>query len=242
MNPEPAQRTVTTDNLEHLSDLPQQSVVNIQNTNGPESLLLKLPTELRFMILGDCVASGDLQFMRASRALLNDGQAIICGEGVYRILLGAGHDKNGRCPSNEVVKTIQNLDVTVDSTNWHFVYLDLDRLESFANPQLHRKCCNILLKVFDVSNFLAGFELCRVLRLFGGFQKIALRIEIDRAKPIGQMIHHLQWGDDGLSGSLYPMLGTPEVTVDKDGFVMTFFPRKHAQEVAEGSGRQSTVM
>ncbi len=242
MNPEPAQKIVTTDNLEHLSDLPQPSVVDVQNTNGPESLLLKLPTELRFIILGDCIASGDLQFMRASRALLNDGQAIICGEGVYRILLGAGDDENGQCPSNEVVKTIQNLDVTVVWTDWRFVYSDLERLESFADPQIYRKCCNILLKIFDVSNFLAGLELCRVLRRCAAFQKIVLRIEIDRAKPIGQMIHHLQWGDDGLSGLFYPMLGAPDVTVDKDGFVMTFFPRKHAREVAEGFGRQSTVM
>ena len=227
-----AQGTITTDNLERLSDHTQPSVVEIQNINGPESLLHKLPIELRFMILGYCIASGDIQFMRASRAVMNDGQAIICGEGVYRILLGAGDDENGQCPSSEVVRTIQNLDVTVDWTDWRFVHSDLDRLEQFADPQIHRKCCNIMLKIVDVSNFLVGLELCQVLRHFGGFRKIALRIEIDRVKPLGHMIYHLQWGDDGLSGSLYPMLGTPEVTVDKDGFVMTFFPRKHAREVA----------
>lgn len=52
--------------------------MDIQNTKGPDPLLYKQPTELGLTIVGNFIASGHPEFMRALRALQEDGQAIIC--------------------------------------------------------------------------------------------------------------------------------------------------------------------
>ncbi|CAD6582516.1 MAG: hypothetical protein ASARMPREDX12_000965 [Alectoria sarmentosa] len=102
--------------------------MDIEKVKGPISLLYALPTELRFMILGDCIASGHPEFMRASRALERDGQAVICKEGVYRMRFGARIDDKGQRPSQEVANAIQNLEITIDlmKIDWAKIIFDLE--------------------------------------------------------------------------------------------------------------------
>ena len=47
------------------------------------------------MIFGDCVATGHPQFMRVSRVLYNDGQAVLFKQAIYRMRLGSAVDNNG---------------------------------------------------------------------------------------------------------------------------------------------------
>ena len=114
--------------LEQSSKPTHPSIMDIEKVKGPISLLYALPTELRFMILGDCIASGHPEFMRASRALERDGQAVICKEGVYRMRFGARIDDKGQRPSQEVANAIQNLEITIDlmKIDWAKIIFDLE--------------------------------------------------------------------------------------------------------------------
>lgn len=169
------QQNITTNNLEQPSKFIQQTDVNINMIMGLGPLLYKLPAELRLMILGQCIASGHPGFMRASRALHKDGQAIILEKGIYRVHLGQPYDHYGQQPNQDFVEKIQNLDVTVDLTKYRG-YARV--LEPFADLKIHRGHCNLVLKVVCVPNLVAGIELLRPVWHFAGFKKVGLWVDI----------------------------------------------------------------
>lgn len=226
----PAQGTITTDHLEKSPDLTKPTVMDIQKMNKNVPLLYGLPTELRFMIFRDCIASGYPQFMKASRALQNDGQTLICKEGIYRMRFGAGDDNNGQRPTHDVARAIRNLDITIDLRRVIGLDQILNRSMPFAGSQILRAQCKVVLRVKCTMDVLVKLELIPLVSSFGSFEKVALWIEIDAMKD-----HSLYpcCCDAGWMLVLFESrLGKAELVKVKDGFCMIFYPRGHAEAAA----------
>lgn len=221
--------------LDHPSSLVQPAVMDTHKMTGLGHLL-KLPTEVRFMVFGDCIAAGYLEFMRASRALQKDGEAIISKKGVYRMHFGSRNDRNGRRPSQEMTKEIRNLDIQVDITNWSSqVHQGWDRLEPFADAQIRREHCNIILKVDCLDNIHEGIELLRISWRFKGFKKVGLRIEADREDLCSCMSMLLEVGVEWMHQFFASMLREADVNKVKDFFCMTFDAGEQDRSIAGDS-------
>lgn len=144
---------------------------------GP--FLYKLPTELRLMILGDCIAAGHPAFMRASRALHMDGEAIVFEKGICRMHLGYPYKHCVHQPHQKTIGKIQTLDVTVDMTEWWGCYGGYaDIFEPFADLDIRRGHCNLLFKVDYITKIFIAIDLLEPVWRFAGFREIGWRVEI----------------------------------------------------------------
>lgn len=248
MDSEALQGVVAKDHLEQEAGLIRPATTEATKTDEPAPSLYKLPTELRLMIFKDCIASGHPQFMQVSRVLQHEGQVLISKEGTYRMHLNYSNDNNGRRPSQEVTQTIQNVHVTINTTELtdnltnfeaNTVPLGWDRLRPFsASPDL-RGQCQVHLKVGCVLIALYNDRVLSFLCHLNGFERVVLRIEANGTKHTGPW----SWMCSGpnekvaldlISQLLKKCLGKAEVVEGMDGFLATFYPRKHAEAVAEG--------
>lgn len=233
MGSNPVHGTITMAHLEQSPGLNQPTAIDIENLSGTGPLLYQLPTELRSVIFGDCIASGHPQFMQASRVLLEDGQALIGREATYRMHLASKTDNNGQRPSQEMVATIQNLHVTIDMRERGSLGPNLERLQPFGGSHIHRGQCHVVLQVDSTLSVLAGVGIFKCLLCFGGFEKVALLVKEEHLGfPNYWIMSRVYTLVEVLPKWLYPTLGMAEITSKKDGFVMDFHPRKHAEAFA----------
>ena len=198
------------------------------------------------MVFGDCIAAGHPEFMRASRALQNDGEAIISRKGVCRLHFGTPNDKFEHRPCRKMTKEIQNLDIKVDMTDFcDHVRQGWDSLEPFADSKICREHCNIVLKVGCVENIDDGIELLRIFWRFKGFKKVCLRIEADVCLglevPCICMSRVADAGVERIHEFFASKLGEAEFINVKDSFCMTFEPVEQAKALAGGFGEQNCV-
>lgn len=251
MDLSPTQGILTMVDLEQASNPTHQSIMDIEKVKGPIALLYALPTELRFMILGDCIASGHPEFMRASRALQKDGQAIICKEGVYRMRFGAGIDDKGQRPSQEVANAIQNIEITIDlmKIDWTKIILDLanatpanpvlGRSLTFAGSQILRGHCEVVVQIKCALDVELTCEVMGHLSLFERFKEMSLRMERHRTEGLGLPLCTCtpkgeETAVEEMMVYLASRLGKAKLVKVENGWRMTFYPRKHAEEIAGG--------
>ena len=240
------QRTITTENLEHPSNLIEPAIMDTQKMTGLGPLFYKLPTELRLMIFGDCIALGHPDFMRASRALHKDGEAIISKRGIYRMHLGYPFIHYGQYHNQETAEKVQNLDVTVNMMEW-WGYAGL--LELIMEFPIRREHFNLILKVVCVSHLVDGIELLRPVCRFAGFKRVGLRIEIIKIKDVRHQIScsctknrdtcpctpQLERRDDEwMRNFLLLRLGKAEVAKLKSSFCITLDRKDQARATAGG--------
>ena len=225
--------------LEKPPGLPTQpKVTDIQKMRGLGPLLSKLPTELRFQILGDCISSGRPEFMRASPALQHDGQAIIFQNATYRMRYGAPDDDVGQYPSHEACQQIQDFDITVDTRFCDPLHEVIDDLKFITWSRTPGGRCEIL--------FIAGCALLvasnpltiDVLNCFRHFDMLTFRVEIDEeAADPSLPCHCSTWQKEAkvvwIWGFVGKILGKAEIVMDEDGYSLIYRPRKYI-EASEG--------
>lgn len=237
MDPSPVERTVA---VVQPSGSSQLSPTDSQMASEQGSPLYKLPTELLFMIFSQCIVSGHPQFMQASRALQEIGQALISKKGIYRMRLGYEKDNNCQHPSQETVKTIQNVDVTADTKNietqWGPISRVWDRLKPFTGSQYTRGKCHIILKTASVYDW---GNLIMLLAKIERFERLILRIEVDNTNGPGSLIciclsEEEEIAVEWFCNLLEWKLGKAEIIKLEDCLCLTFYPRKYAEAVASG--------
>ncbi len=179
-------------NIEQQRNFYQSAFTDAQMESGLGPLFYKLPTELRFLIFGDCVASGHLQFMRASQVLHNDGQALIFEKGVFRSSFGEPHDDYDRYLSPRARQMIRNIDITIHMRIYHTVMLALNYWTIRAPLLISLRHCEINLKVSCVRQFIICANPAILLACFNNAKKLVERVEIDKKMK-------LSWKDQDCS-------------------------------------------
>lgn len=234
----------------------QPKPVKIPAGLGP--YFYKLPRELRDQIFSHLLASGHPNFMRTSRAMRQEGKIWVAREGVYRMNLGFYYRFNCQKPSQEIIATIQNVNICINSdaiaTSSVDVHSELLLLDIFAGPVPHRQTCKICLEFHSAGLVvIGGREVLSRLQHFRGFEKVVLRIRINwegalfiRALSDAWLFFPYQTlsmyrGVEQARDFLVPHLGETELISDKDGWSMEFYPRKTQEEAPiVGSGGRST--
>ena len=170
------------DDGEQKRSLDQPFFPDAQMESGLGPYFYKLPAELRFLIFGDCVASGHLQFMRASQALHNDGQALIFEKGVFRTPFGAEKDllNYNEYLSPRISKMIRNVDITCHleryDTLWHPLLYWTRRAPWLPSLQY----CEVTLKFPCIQRFIFHGAPIKLLTHFSEAKKLVERVEVDK--------------------------------------------------------------
>lgn len=135
------------------------------------------------MVLGDCLASGYPEFMRASQALLHDGRALVFEKGTYRMWFGPGVEDNGEEPPRHLFLRIKNFDVTVD-VRMHYYVLD-DVLMSLGLVGMGRReegrKCEMRFLTACALELASEPKVRELMGCFRGFEVVVVRVEIDKA-------------------------------------------------------------
>ena len=234
--------------LQQLRARTRPPLTHTQRSNGLGPFLSKLPTELRFMVLGNCIASGHPEFMRASQALHQDGRALIFEKGTYRMWFGPGLEDNGEEPSPYAFGRIRKFDITLDlrirnepldDALLGLYLLELSRGEGRKCVMRFRTGCG--LKV------ASDFKTLELMEYFRGFEEVVLRVEIDKsfekvdrtsAGPV-MACEFDMWEREGVIFYivvwyfLEPGLGKAEVVRVEGGLCLVYRPGKKT-EVSEG--------
>ena len=195
------------------------------------------------MVLGNCIASGHPDFMRASRALHHDGRAIVFEKGTYRMWFGAGVEDNGEEPSPYTFGRIKKFDITVD-LRMHNSVLD-DVILSLWLLQSSRgrgKKCEIRLQTGCALNVASEPKTLELLGLLRGFEEVVLRVEIDRrvenghaVSAAGSACHCEKWEREAngvyvkIWGFLEPVLGKAEVVREEGRYCLVYHPGENAK-------------
>ncbi|KAL9071184.1 MAG: hypothetical protein Q9161_004361 [Pseudevernia consocians] len=223
----------------------QPKSINIPAGLGP--YLYKLPRELRDQIFSHLLASGYPDFMRTSRAMKQEGKSRIFKEGVYRMNIGFDNGINCQKPSQEIMATIQNVDIRIDNSTPDSNpddHTELEFLDLFAGPAPHRKTCHVSFAFHGKGHVVVvGNELLNRLGRLRGFEKVVLRTWVKwtggatilalcnngRDHPFEVRVRYC--GFKTAWAHLVPHLGETEMISDKDGWIMVFYPRKVQQLV-----------
>lgn len=232
-------------------------VVDYAGGLGP--FFSKLPGELRDDIISDLLASGNPLFMGVSRAMNMEGMALIYKKGVFRVKFGCDVRKGGHnfsnCPrpTQDILAKIQNLHLKISSRDYLTLreiqeYLDdFHYLDAFRHSPLPRGICNI--DIVSADKCVAGRRVSRSmmmpLRGFKNFDMVVLGVDVDKTfcpdfpdsawKPFAEQ--HASTRDNLIKRTrdwLSPRLGEGVLRTDKDGFRLTFHPRKPREEKATG--------
>ena len=214
--------------------LPQQIRDMIYPTGlGP--FLFKLPREVRDKIYQHVLASGHTQFLRASRALKKEGTSLISQHGICRINIGFQEKTGFAQPVQQMVNTIKNLDVRID-TKYSPGYSLKDSpgsqlLEMFARAKfLTHRTCTVILKTYPVPQ--AEQEALNLLKHFEGFEEVTVRIKYKLVSSMFTYDNFSHWHsmrDEYLRlefarRELEPTLGTAHQGWYNEGWHMTFSP------------------
>lgn len=211
-----------------------------EKMSGLGPLLSKLPTEIRFMIFGDCISSGHPEFMRTSQALQKDGQAILFEQGVYRLRLEPWKYHITARPSHETSRQIQKFDIMVDMTSGvFFAGVKNDLIVMLKASRIPGKKCKILFKADCALIVGLDSDALEVLHSFREFEELALQIEIDNDRVGRRMpaCHCPQWQRYPellrIWMSLESIYGKAEVVSAANGYCLLYHPKKHAEASKE---------
>lgn len=156
--------------------------VDLQRGLGP--LLSQLPGEVRNHIYSYLVSTGDLKFLRASKALYIEGNGIVSKDGIFRVSLGPDDRINYSLPSQRIVDTIRNLDICADLTyfvGWPWVTdgkPDQWLLRAFGEPGRIRGRCSVSIDVGSSTSEELIAHMCMPLRLFSDFTTVIVQVDL----------------------------------------------------------------
>ena len=229
---------VTGDHLGRPRSFTKQTALDIQKKKGLGPVFYKLPQELRLEIFGYCIALGQPQFMRASRILQNEGNAVIIRKGTYRLRLGQVIDSNGQYPNQEVAKEIQHLDLSVDVPPRTFYYplSSWDRLKPFEDPDTPRGKCRIVVQAEHIMDVIALAEMFYFVSCLRGFEELLIHVMIFRDLPDDLFASLIESPAEYrflelVGESLFEQLGEGQVESKAYGFAWRFYPRKYLENV-----------
>ena len=153
--------------------------------------------------------------------------------------LGQIIDSNGQYPSQEVAKTIQHLEVSVDvpprTTYYPSSYWD--RLKPFEDPDTPRGKCRIVVQAEDIMDFLALTEMFYYfVPYLKGFEEMLVHVMVFRDLPddlFASLIESpAEWAMlESVGESLSKQLGEGQVESKAYGFAWRFHPRQHLEKV-----------
>ncbi|KAM0797665.1 hypothetical protein BDR22DRAFT_824106 [Usnea florida] len=223
----------------------KKTALDIQKKKGLGPFFYKLPQELRLEIFGYCVALGHPQFMRASRILRNEGNAVISKKGIYRMRLGQMIDNNGQYPSQEVAKTIQHLEVSVDvpPRTLYYPISGWDRLKPFEDPDTPRGKCKIVVKAENIMDVIALAEMFYFVSCLRGFEEMLIHVIIFRDQAHDLFPSLIQSPGEYrflelVGESLFEQLGEGQVEFKAYGFAWRFYPRQHLEKIGSRAEKE----
>ena len=153
-------------------------------TSDLGALLLRLPQEIRDMILSPLLASGHPQFLRVSKAMNAQGMSLISKHGIYRINIGFGRRKTN-CPqlTQSLADTVRNIHFCVDMRSYPSQHLEglpeKKTLEMFTRKGSRRKSCTVTFEGTYVNSQMVAGEVLACLLMFKWFGKVTLSTDID---------------------------------------------------------------
>lgn len=228
--------------------LVQPNPINIAAGLGP--MFRRLPREIRDMIFGEMLASGQPQFLRSSRIMNQEGTSLISKHGVYRVNIGFGSMAN--CPQipQQVADTVQNLHLRVNFMDYQSfelgTYPERHILKMFSNSNIGRKSCSASFQGLGTSTYLVAFDVVHSLKSFTGFEEVALRIDTAWSggmfypdhlhawqRTAAHRIKHLSL--DLACREVEPDLGTAYLVQKREGPQLVFYPRYSDQSVMKDS-------
>ena len=167
----------------HNEQMLRQHIAQTQHVISPAGLgpyLYKLPRELRDQIFTQLLASRYPTFMRTSRAMKKEGETWIARESICRMNLGCLYGINCHGPSQEVLDTIQSVNIRIKgaqylTTSTDAEHPELQVLDDLAGSAFLHKTCNISLELDEPLLYLGNVILNRLERL-DGFEKVVLRV------------------------------------------------------------------
>ena len=148
------------------------------------TLLLRLPQEIRDMILSSLLASGHPQFLRVSKAMNAQGMSLISQYGIYRINIGFGRRKTN-CPqlTQPLADMVRNMHFCVNMTSYpsnHLEGLPEKRtLEMFTRKDPGRKSCSVTFEGTYINKQMVAGEVLACLMVLKEFAKVTLSTNID---------------------------------------------------------------
>ena len=236
---------VAVDHLGRPPSFTKQTALDIQKKKGLGPFFYKLPQELRLEIFGHCIALGHPQFMRASRILQNEGNAVILRNGTYRLRLGQMIDSNGQYPNQEVAKEIQHLDVSIDVLHWTYYYplSSWDRLKPFQDPDTPRGKCRIVVQAGHIMDVIASAEMFYFVACLKGFEEMLIHVMICREPPDDLFASLVESPAEYrflelVGESLFEQLGEGQLESKAYGFAWRFYPEKYRKEVLSRAGEE----
>ena len=229
---------VAVDHLGRPPSFTKQNALDIQKKKGLGLFFYKLPQELRLKIFGYCIALGHPQFMRASRILQNEGNAVVSKKGIYRLRLGQMIDSNGQYPSHDVVKAIQHLEISVEVPPRTFYYpiSSWGRLKPFEDPDTPRGKCRIVVQAEHIMDVIALAEMFYFVSCLRGFDEMLIHVMVFRDLPDNLFASLIESPAEYrflelVGESLFEQLGEGQVESKAYGFAWRFYPRKYLEEV-----------
>ncbi len=184
------------------------------------------------MILGQCIAAGYPELMRASRAMRKDGRAVIFKEGVYRMRFGDEEtERNAQRPDYEDTQLIENVDVMVDTTTTrgdgvvravgYWIFQMRPRMQHHGG-----KRCEAVFKVDCALTTKSDLAMRNLLECFCGFEKVVVRVEVRPCPCI--VIKNGAFG--GYFRSIFgEVLGKADLVKVEGGYCYTFWPRRYVK-------------
>ena len=157
---------------------------NVDVTTSLGTLLLKLPQEIRDMILKYLLASGHPQFLRVSKALNGQGMSLISRYGIYRINIGFGRRKTN-CPqlTQPLADTVRNIHFCVNMTSYPSQHLEglpeKRTLGMFTRKDPGRKSYSVTFEGTYINKQMVAGEVLACLMVLKEFAKVTLSTNID---------------------------------------------------------------
>ena len=192
--------------------------------------------------------AGDVSILQTSTAINKEMSDLIFKHGVCRMNFGYATLYPTMRPNQELAAKIQNISFRANTSCYpQFGALcKLDILKVFSGSDVPREVCTVTLECFQITFIMVAFEALSVLKTFTGFEKVAVKIELEwhgeKTWPqsledcdLQMVCGRMYRSNQKAMQELQPTLG--EVDWDGDVFEgqMAFYPRG----VPEGLVRKS---
>ena len=164
------------------TSISESDTVDVATSLG--TLLLKLPQEIRDMILSPLLASGHPQFLRVSKAMNTQGMSLISKYGIYRINIGFGKRKtNCHQLTQPLADTIRIIHLCVNMKSYPSQHLgglpERKTLQMFTRKDPGRKSCSVTFEGAYTNNQMVAGEVLACLSTFKNFAEVTLSVNID---------------------------------------------------------------
>ena len=151
-----------------------------ETLTGLGPTLSQLPGEIRNIIYSYLLCTGHPQFLRASKALYDEGSGLMAENGVYRVSFGSPNRTNYLLPSQRIVDNIHNIDICTDLSH---APQNLWLLEAFGEPGRPRAQCSVTLNVHPSTDRMLWAGFCAHLPLLSVFETVVVRAEVNWPEP-----------------------------------------------------------